>query len=81
MCDFPPLCKAYKNYSVHLLLLHDPLWSEKDAYLRQLLGYSDLTVWAVVDLEPGWLETAFPMSLWDNSLTPPPIKVHLGTEI
>lgn len=54
---------------------------ERDAYLRQLLGYSDLTVWAVVDLEPGWLEPASPMSLWDNSLTPPPIKVHLGTEI
>lgn len=54
---------------------------ESSTYLFELLGYPDLTVWAVVNLEPGWLLPAFPMPLWDDSLSSPPVKVNLGIQV
>lgn len=54
---------------------------EGPAYLFQLLGYPDLTVRAVVNLEPGGLLPAFPMALRDDSLSSPPVKMDLGVKV
>lgn len=50
-------------------------------YLFQLLGYPDLTVRTVVDLEPGRLLTTFPMPLRDDPLSSPPVKMDLGIKV
>lgn len=50
-------------------------------YLFQLLGNPDLTVWTVVDLEPGRLLTTFPMPLRDDPLSSPPVKMDLGIKV
>lgn len=50
-------------------------------YLFQLLGYPDLTVRRVVDLEPGRLLTTFPMPLRDDPLSSPPVKMDLRIKV
>lgn len=50
-------------------------------YLRQLLSYSNLDQWMVVNLEPDWLMVASSVPLWDYCLTSPPVKAHLWTGI
>lgn len=61
--------------------MHQMCHIQEQPYLWQLLSYSDLNVWMVVNLEPGWLLPASPVALWDDSLSSPPIEVYLGINI
>lgn len=64
-----------------ILLLWFSRFVMYELYLWQLLSYPNLAVWVVINLEPGWLLTASPVPLWDDPLSSPPIKVHLGINI
>lgn len=57
------------------------IFSDREVYLFQLLGYPDLTVWTVIDLEPGGLSTAFSMPFRDDSFSSPPVKMDFGIKV
>lgn len=50
-------------------------------HLLQLLRYPDLALRFIIDLEPGRLQSASPVPLWDDSLSSPPIKVYPRSNI
>ena len=56
-------------------------WGSTCYYLGQLFRYPNLTVWLVIDLEPGCLNSTPSMATRNNPLTSRPIEIHLRFQI